>query len=410
MKTPRHRGEGRRAWSRNLEASSVATRDSVSTQAVRSFDRELTPELQMRLVRELVATRAAELTLAYRNVVMVVAGHKKKTDRRGREQLTKKACVVFVVRDKWDKSRDAQGGDQLLPKRLLAFATISDKRVLCAVPTDVQHEGDFYGVAPQSERAIYPYGGNPKDPTDEFGTLTCMVRVGQRRLLLSCRHVLSPRPEITSIASGKRFAQLLSPQSPPGGPDIGTSAAIAGPLLASPNISFDAQLGSVDNGALPLLRTLMSEMPLSPAAPYVASVEEFDQLRASSNFEILVPDNHPDAGMKPRRSYVASFDAYLDKVFSFPYPVRVNGANSTLRVSHWELLRLKIAANRIPLPGDSGSPIVAWNSDGTCTLVAMHIAGVKGQAMSYAIPSWQLFAASNYVGLNSGTVITPVNP
>ena len=142
----------------------------------------------------------------------------------------------------------------------------------------------------------------------------------------------------------------------------------------------------------------------------MTSVDEFDELRAISNFEILVPDNHPDASMKPRPSYVAGFDVYLDKVFSFSYPVRVNGMSRTLRVSHWELLKFKIAANRTTLPGDSGSPIVAWNSDGTCTLVGMHIAAIKGQAMSYAIPTWQLFAASNYVGLTSGTHITPVNP
>ena len=325
-------------------------------------------------------------------------------------RLTKKACVVFVVRDKWDKSRDARAGHQLLPERLLAFAMIGDRRVMCAVPTDVQHERDFFGVAPQSERAVYPYGGNSGDPMDEFGTLTCFVRVGQRRFVLSCRHVLSPKPEITSIASGKRFAQLLSPDSPPGGPDIGASEAIAGPLLASPDISFDAQFGNVDTSALPLLRTLLKEMPLSPSVPYVTSVDEFDELRAISNFEILVPDNHPDASMKPRPSYVAGFDVYLDKVFSFSYPVRVNGMSRTLRVSHWELLKFKIAANRTTLPGDSGSPIVAWNSDGTCTLVGMHIAAIKGQAMSYAIPTWQLFAASNYVGLTSGTHITPVNP
>jgi hypothetical protein len=387
----------------------LARREGVPKETARCFDRDLVPELQMRLVRELVATRAAELTLAYRNVVMVAAGHKKRTDSRGRVRLTKRACVVFVVRDKWDRSRDARAGHQLLPKRLLAFATIGDRRVLCAVPTDVQHERDFYGVTPQSERAVYPYGGNPGDPTGEFGTLTCLVRVGQRRLVLSCRHVLSPKPEITSIASGKRFAQLLSPDSPPGGPDIGTSAAIAGPLLASPDISFDAQFGSFNISALPLLRALFKEMPLSPDAPYVTSVDEFDEMRASSNFEILVPDNHPDASMKPRPTYVASFDVYLDKVFSFPYPVRVNGASRTLRVSHWELLRFKIAANRTTLPGDSGSPIVAWNSNGTCTLVGMHIAATKGQAMSYVIPAWQLFAASNYLGLTAGTRIEPVN-
>ena len=96
--------------------------------------------------------------------------------------------------------------------------------------------------------------------------------------------------------------------------------------------------------------------------------------------------------------------------FHFAYTVHVNGKKATRRVSHWQLLKFKIAAQRSTLPGDSGSPVVTWNSDGTCTLVGMHIAGTKGVSASYAIPSWQLFAASNYLGLTAGESIVPINP
>lgn len=403
------KASAQQSWSRRIESDSLRSRDAVPKDAARYFDRQLSAAQQMQLVGEIVATRAAELTLAYKNVVMVTAGHKKRTDKHGREQLLRQPCVVLVVRDKWSPSRDAKAGAQLIPKRLLACTTVAGQRMLCAVPTDVQHEKGFYGAAPQSQRAIYP-----QDPKirDEFGTLTCAVRVANLRMVLSCRHVLSPKPEIGSgaVTAGVVFAQLLNPQNPPGGPGIGSSAAIAGPLRDRADPSHDAQLGLVADAAWPLLRSLFSEMPLSAQEPFVGSRERFDELLAARGFEILVPDNNPLAGMKPRPTYLARFDAYLPSQFHFDYPVRVNGQPRICRVSHWELLKFRLAANRSPLPGDSGSPVVTWNSDGSCTLVGMHIAGVAGEPFSYAIPSWQLFAGSNYLGLPAGAVIAPFNP
>jgi len=398
----------RRRWSLQIEAASLRSRDPLLPKASRCFDRKLLPVQQMELIQELVTTRAAELTLAYRNVVMVAAGHKKRSDSRGRERLLRKPCVVLVVRDKWDPLRDAQAGEQLIPKRLLAFAAVDGQRILCAVPTDVQREQDFYGASPQSERAIYS-----ADPfiTDEFGTLTCVVRVGAHRRVLSCRHVLSPMPEIggDTITADVPFAQLQDSQTHPGGQHIGLSKAIAGPLQGMPDLSFDAQLGSIDDAALPLLRTLLSDMPLSPTEPYVQTRERFDELASTRNFEILVPDNNPNANMAQRPTFVAQFEAHLPRQFHFDYPVRMAGVHTTCSVSHWELLKFKVAAGRVPLPGDSGSPVVARNSDGSCTLVGMHIAGIEHVSTSLALPSWQLFAASNYIGLSASTGMEPVN-
>jgi hypothetical protein len=277
------------------------------------------------------------------------------------------------------------------------------------VPTDVQHERHFYGATPQSQRALYP-----ADPvvTNEFGTLTCVVRVRRRRHVLSCRHVLSPLPEIADdlVTTGLTFSQLLSPTNPPGGPRIGASEGIAGPLRDRSEPSFDAQLGSIDDAAWPTLRSLLADMPLSTTESYVGTRERFDQLVADRGFEILVPDNNPNARMKPRPTYAAQFDTYLRREFHFDYPVRIGGQRRTCKVSHWELLKFKVAAGRVPLPGDSGSPVVTWNSDGSCTLVGMHIAGVEGECLSYTIPSWQLFAASNYLGLSASERIEPINP
>ncbi len=395
----------RRDWSRRVEAASLASRDAVPATASHLFDRDLTAAEQMQLVREVVKTRAAELTLAFRNVVMVLAGHKLRSRRDGSERLLRKPCIVFVVRNKWDRTRDAAACEQLIPRRLLAYATVAGRRVLCAVPTDVQDERGFHGATPQAERAIYLH-----DPADELGTLTCAVQVGQRRMLLSCRHVLSPLPEILGgIGSGSRFVRFSIAGQPPAGPAVGTSAGIGGALREHPEISFDAQLATIAPGAGPTLKTLLTDMPLSASEPFLESPERFDQVVAERHFEILVPDNNPKAATRPRPTYAARFESLLRREFQFDYQVRIGGVRQTCSVSHWELLKLKLLAGRRTLPGDSGSPVVVWNVDGSCTLVAMHIAGIQGQPYSFAIPSWQLFAASNYIGLSAGTHLAPLN-
>ena len=394
----------RRAWSRRVEAASLSSREAVPAGAVRQFDRDLTAAEQMQLVREIVDTRAAELTLAFRNVVMVLAGQKLRSRCDGREQLLRKPCVVLVVRDKWDRTRDASAGAQLIPRRLLTYATVSGRRVLCAVPTDVQREQGFYGASPQSERAIYA-----DDPADEFGTLTCAVKVGQRRMLLTCRHVLSPLPEISGgVVGGTRFVQFTVPGQPPAGPALGISAALGGALREHPEISLDAQLATVAPGMGPKLNALLADMPLSSTEPFLESPERFDEVVAERAFEFLVPDNNPKAVKRPRPTYGARFESLLRREFHIDYFVRVNGTSRMCSVSHRELLKFKLLGEHTTLPGDSGSPVVAWNADGSCTLVAMHIAGIKGLPYSFAIPSWQLFAAGNYAGLSATTKMVPV--
>ena len=71
----------------------------------------------MALVREIVTTRARELTLGYRNVAAVLAGFKASTAADG-EALYPQPCVVFVVKRKW-ASADDGNPEQRLPARLL---------------------------------------------------------------------------------------------------------------------------------------------------------------------------------------------------------------------------------------------------------------------------------------------------
>ena len=88
-------------------------------QAATSFDALPTAQAQMALVREIVATRARELTMAYRNVAAVLAGYKASTAADG-EELYPRPSVVFVVKRKWT-SADAGPPEQRLPARLLTY-------------------------------------------------------------------------------------------------------------------------------------------------------------------------------------------------------------------------------------------------------------------------------------------------
>lgn len=402
----------RAKWSNAIEASSLKGRDRYLKEASRNFDRRLGPAQQMQLAREVATTRAAELTLAYASVVMVATGHKRKRTATGKERLVRIPCVVFVVRNKWEKANDEKAGHQLLPKRLLAYATVSGERLLCAVPTDVQAEDRFFGIAPASARAVCV-----SDPPAqmEFGAITCAVQVGgptaKRRFVLSARHVFSPVPEIgkSGIVAGISIAPLLSVSNPPGAAAIGVTEPYGGIIQDHLDPSFDVQLASIASSSWSVIRGMLAEMPLSSSEPYVATAERFDELVATRFFEILVPDNHPGASMKTRPTLSAKFELTLPFTFAFEYEVRVDGVRRTCLVSHWELLKFSIANGRVPLPGDSGSPVVTWLDDGTCTLVGMHIAGRAGEAMSLAIPSWQLFEVDNYLSLPSATRIRPIN-
>lgn len=402
-------------WARAVEAAALRQPEAQHREATARFDHALPPEQQMQLVRELVATRQAELTKAYRNVIMVAAGFKMRTDRRGRERWSRQPCVVLVVRRKWDKTQDAQAGTELIPRRLLAFATIDGQRVMCGVPTDVQPARRFYGAQPQDARAVWV---EDDDVPGEFGTLACAVELAmpgrpRRKLVLSARHVFSPVPEIgtSTIGAGLPLSPLVSPDAPPGAPALGATEAIGGVLRDHADPSFDAQLAAVHPGSWSRVRAMLADMPLSSDEPYIATIERFDALVLTRPvFELLVPDNHPGADMQPRRAYRAQWKCTLTDAFHFPYKVRRHGVPGSCDVAHWELLQLEIADGRVPLGGDSGSPLVLWNGDGSCTLVGMHIAGVRGGNLSYAIPSWQLFEATNYRGLGGQARLRPVPP
>lgn len=376
--------------------------------ALRRF-KTLDHATQMRLARETALTRGAELTLAYRNVVMVAAGHKYKRRKDGRERRIELPCVVFVVRRKWTADESAARDPQRLPAGLLAFADDAlGRRVLCAVPTDVQHVDRFCGARATAQRAVFV-----DTPALEFGTITCAVELrgagAKRRLAMSALHVLSPLPELDPVAmrTGAEITRLARGVPPAQPPLLGRSVAIGGRLRSGTAISFDVQLAEVLQGAWATLRPMLADLALSPTVPFVASADDFHAL-SREGFELLVPDNHPDAGFEPRPPMLARFDTFMPPSFSVAYDVTEAGGHARRRVHHFELLQLVLASGRRTLQGDSGCPVVFWRDDGSATLVGMHIAG-DGK-LSYVLPAWQLFDLDNYWQRPPGASLRPVLP
>jgi hypothetical protein len=397
----------RRAWSRAVEEASIAMDKPLLDEALRNYEAIQDTALKLQLAREIAHTRGAELTLAYRNVVMVAYGYKRRTLGE-KETLVRVPSVIFVVRRKWTPTTRKPDDAQHLPHRLLAYVTWEGRRMLVAVPTDVQLETSFAGARAQSDREIC---ARSRTHAPEFGAVATLVDVraaGEtQRYGLTAMHVLTPAFDQTAgaPAAGVRIELAKGKPQPDGAPNIGTSLAIAGRLVQGPALSFDAQLFAIENPAE--ADRMLEGMPLSQVETYVSGPERLHQLAAADPppaLEILVADNHPDIKRLRPRLFATFSDGVLHTL-PVSYSTPTGGLFS---IQHYELVRLQCMDGAATIGGDSGSPVVAWTEDDRCTLLGMHIAAGDG-GFAFIIPAWQLFHAGNYSGtLPADAVIGPV--
>lgn len=370
-------------------------RATVLQQATRNYEALADAPLQMQLAREIAQARGAELTLAYRNVVMVAAGFKRRTTDMG-DELTKVPCVIFVVRNKWRKGERKDDDVQHLPRQLLTHASSQRGRVLVAVPTDVQVETRYASARPQSDRAICV---RSSDHSDEYGTLTAVVEVrGDSQSVMraiSPLHVLTPTfcPTQGGPMSGASIEQANGLPQRTGAPTLGSSLRIGGQLVPGPDISFDVQL--IDISDLATVAHMLQGVPLSAQETFLVSLDRYDQLTLADPLpaiEILLPDNHPTVNA-PRPRLFPTPAGTSTHAYPIPYSL---ADGSIMMVHHWELIQLQCPAGQETVKGDSGAPVVLWLSDGSCTLVGMIIAGNGG--LCHVLPAWMLLFPDNYLG------------
>lgn len=399
----------RAAWSARTESQSLALPADLLRQA-RANTRRVAHDVAFLagLAREIALTRGAELTLAYRNLVWVLPGFRKR-QQGGRTRIDNRVCVVFVVKR---KGGVAPGAEQCLPAWLLTFAEHDGERQVFALPTDVQDAADFHGAQVQSDSGVWVKNG---DWPVANGSLTCLVSLRhgavQQTCILSAQHVLTPFAdgETLQVVGGLALRPLDAGGRPVDQPRLGTSLPHGGVLRGDERPdrpSFDVQLAAIAAGADTAVQQRIALRRLHPARPWVRSLAELLVLDRDGWFHLLTPDNHASA---PGRGAIRlTLGAMPPLPVPIPYPLAGEPQAVSRNVFHAELLRFDATGGGVPRPGDSGSPIVARHADGTMTLVAMHIAG-NGQGLSWALPAWRLFDLDNWAQYPAGARIEPVN-
>src|SRR5262249_47487077 len=244
----RHAAAAAKALSRRYAA--------IVAEAARVFDKELTPPQRMMIAEEIVVARAAELRLAYPNVIGVSFGFKRVVNREKRQhEIKQKPCVRFLVRHKWPKGTKARGKKSAIPSRLLAMVTIGDRRVLCAVPTDVEDRRMYAHVVPHVAQVTAKWS----DATSS-GVLACALtrdRFPEKTFALSCRHLVSLSER---YFNGRVSGATVYLGTGTDGTVLGQGANARGSLGVG--ISFDAQLVEIEptDAALEALRTSLAGM------------------------------------------------------------------------------------------------------------------------------------------------------
>ena len=339
-------------------------------EAKRVFSQELTRPQQMALVQEIVETRAAELCRAYKNVVSLSFGHRRRRNRKtGVQQNVRKPCVRLIVKKKWQGEQDEQP-DEKLPKYLFAYWTVKGRRRLCAVPTDVESAEEHAGVRPQSgnwgiEVRFVPRSGQP---WKENGGIACVVkRKGHPRSLfaVSCRHVFALSKAWHHVDTSGSAVHVGHVGRDRTWVPFGRTTRVAGPLRESTMLSFDAQLAEVRNGVA--LRRALN------------GIRVVGYVKSTSNFPVSY------SILTPRKNLRATFVEFS------PNRIVHYGYGRLRAVRH----ALVVVSNAETIPGDSGSPVVL-RTDRGWVLVGMHFAGDIKNGLAYMLPAWMLLSPATF--------------
>lgn len=403
------RHPGKAAWERRTEQESLQLSKPLLDEA-RGNTRLMVHDVVLlsALAREIALSRGPELTLAYRNLVWVVPGYRRKAVKPRakssavlpdppRTRILDEVCVVFVVRH---KGRVKEGTAQHLPRWLVHYADHQGSRKPFAIPTDVQDTGDFHRVVPHADSAL--------EVTHEGwtanGHFAGLVQVrhdsGVDLCLLSALHVLTPHPSALVLATGPQVDLCAGGSAAPSVVPFAWTHNWGGQLRSDQDRerpSFDVQLARVADEPAARLRNPLRN--LHPELPWVQSLAELQLLDQKAYFYLLTPDNHPT---QPNRGEIR-LTLRITPTAPMSIPYLLADSARTFDVYHKELLYLETTSpdGLAPIKGDSGSPIVARDANDALTLVGMHIGG-DGVRLSYAIPAWCLFRLDNWLNYPGG--------
>jgi hypothetical protein len=175
----------RAAWARRVEAHAL-TESAELLREARANTRACRDDVAFlaELAREVVLTRSRELTLAYRSLVCVMPGFRRRRSPKG-ERVSSELCIVFVVRRKRELD---PASPQHLPRWLVTFADRHGTRQPFALPTDVQDAGLHHRVVAHGDSAVWV--ARPTWPAAN-GSFTALVTLSHEIGRASCRERVS---------------------------------------------------------------------------------------------------------------------------------------------------------------------------------------------------------------------------
>jgi hypothetical protein len=321
--------------------------------------RALSRTRQLQLLSELLETRAHELMRAYHGVTRIGLGWRRQRDHRGHGIVCwhETPCVLFMVKRKWRRGSNPSHAGRI-PSHLLAYAsTARGKRVLVAVPTDV--DSSAWMNSARAEAGIHAFPSNGSLVNDGV-VCTVLRRSDQpdKRYALSCRHVLSFGILASFPCDGVKDDTAR----------IGDVTSIAG----------------ANSGPQPLDAQVFLVTDANASLPTHAKF-------ATSEAGVRIPLRHHAPSLDDASSQVSYRGLWKPSL------------EANVDVESWmfagELLEIDLPAARTQR-GDSGSAVTSL--DGR-TLVGMHIGSAQSKQVdgfvSICVPAWRLMAAKSFQGM-----------
>lgn len=347
-------------------------------EALQNFHHGLSRAEQLQLAFEVALSRGQELCRAYKNVMKVTSGFRTRRDNSvSKPRLYREPCIGFIVKRKWGTAGRI-GDQQALPKHLLAFGTVSGRRVLCAIPTDVRLMSDYGRPVPHDSLEAMPYGILVDRENARYyssGVATCGIRRSvdpSTVYVMSCRHVLS-RTALDLDRDQTRLPILLGAAART---EMGSTTDIRGRLDDDSSASFDAQLATLENAQE--LGGVLGGISFDAEDSYLTRPGDIED-----GFWVATGR----LGADSRRLFV--WVEYQDPVPDFEMPYQL-ADGTTIIVKH-DLVLHGVPQEPL-LFGDSGSPAIRVKRGQR--LIGMYIGGSAGHA--YVIPAWQLLTPRNF--------------
>lgn len=349
---------------------------------------KLSRDEQLRLAAEIVASRGAELRLAYPSILSIAYGFRTSTPRVRRRVHPEEVCVSFLIKTKWAPRENARSRKGELPAYLWSYCTIGENRVLCAVPTDIEARKD-YRAAPNAETdassgpAVQYVLVQDDASTLKRGVLTCEVKIegDETRYAMGCHHVLalstSTRPPGSPSIRARVFQR---PARGVVGDQIGGLSAFRGRLVTPERgYSLDVALAEITDAAA--FDAVLNSEPLAGA---IASALDLPTLAPRAR--LITPD-----GIRILRLVKVWHE--FDSITYFATPPQP--LHST--VVEWQVERGGSVKG-----GHSGSPVLHLEAP---ILLGMHIAGFEGQSSAYMLPADELLDLARYGGAGSLSIV-----